>query len=60
MSHVLVRFPDDEMLEGEAPDLDLDRDNFELLVAGDGRAVIPRYKRLPQIPMRFQAAPVAR
>ena len=41
MSHVLVRFPDDELLEGEAPDLDLDRDNFELLVAGDGRAVIP-------------------
>src|SRR5205807_10051479 len=41
MSHVLVRFPYGEMLEGEAPDRDLDRDNFELLVAGDGRAVIP-------------------
>jgi translation initiation factor IF-1 len=42
---VLVRFPDDEILEGEMSALDLDQPDFELVVADPGtnnrRALIP-------------------
>lgn len=44
-SRVLVRFPDDEVLEGEMGDLNLDEPDFELVVAdpgtNDSRAMIP-------------------
>lgn len=43
--HVLVRFADDEILEGAVDRLDLDRPDFELVVADPGtnnrRALIP-------------------
>jgi hypothetical protein len=44
-SRVLVRFPDDEILEGEALSLDLDNPDFELVLAdpdaNSRRALIP-------------------
>lgn len=44
-SRVVVRFSDDEVLEGDAPALDLDRPDFELVLADPGangrRALIP-------------------
>jgi hypothetical protein len=44
-SRALVRFPDDEILEGELAALDLDKPDFELVVADPGtnkrHAVIP-------------------
>jgi hypothetical protein len=44
-SRVLVRFSDDEILEGDAVSLDLDRPDFELVLADPGansrRALIP-------------------
>lgn len=58
-SRVLVRFSDDEILEGEAVSLDLDRPDFELVLAdpdaNSKRALIP----LPSVKcVTFERRPV--